>query len=120
MTAQQDIHARHHLVGSERPGQIIIAASTQAADAAVDIAQCAEHQYRRCNALRAQLRRHTEPVHAPQHQVQGDRVLTRIGCAQQAFATVGHTVSIDAVRRELGHELACGDVVVFDDQNAWH
>jgi hypothetical protein len=117
---QQRIDARGHFLGCERLGEVVVAARAQAAHARVDVAERGNHQHRRAHARAAQFGDEFEPVHAGQHAVERDRVVAAGERTFEARASVADAFDLVAGRAQFQRDLARGDGVVFDGEDAGH
>ena len=110
--------ARQQLDEGERLDEVVVAAGAQAAHAVVDLAERADDQEGRGDAVVAHLPHHGDAVDVGQHAVDGDHGIVARGAAAQGFAPRGGEIDLVAGGRELFDELACGFRIVLDDQDA--
>lgn len=112
----QRLEARGQLDERKGLGEIVVGAVLQAADAVVDIAECAQHQHRRGLAALAQRLQHLDAVHFRQHAVEDDgveRLLRRV----EARASVGGDFHGVAVARQALNQEVAHFRIVLDDQD---
>src|SRR5579883_1661012 len=116
--AEQRLQPRQQLDEGERLDQVIVAAGTQAAHAIVDLAERADDEEGRGDAVIAQLAHHREAVDIGQHAVDRDHAIVMRRRAVQRLAARCREVDQIAAGRELLGELAGGFRIVLDDENA--
>ncbi|MGY3364926.1 hypothetical protein ACVWZL_002051 [Bradyrhizobium sp. GM2.4] len=116
--------ARQHLDPGQQLGegigfrQIIVAASAQALDAVVDLAERRENQHWRRIVLVAERADHRQAVALGQHAVDHQHVVIAVLGHGKAFLAVGGVVgNVPDLTKSL-HEVVGGFAVVFDDEEA--
>ena len=113
---QQRLEPREQLAEGKGLDQIVVAAGAQALDPVVDAAQRTEDQRRRADLGGAQRAEHRQPVHARQHAVEDDRVVTARGGEEQALASVARLVDRIAALAQTLDQIGGGFAIVFDDE----
>ena len=116
-TAKQRAEARQEHDERERLGEVVVSAGVQRLGLVVFTVFRGEHQYRRPVACFAQVLAHLEAVHARQHDVENDHVVTVLGGHPETIGTRQGNVDGEAFGFEPAAHRRRHLLLVFDDEH---
>ena len=113
----EDFEPRQELGKCVWLDQVIVTPGTQTAHSLVDLAECADDQYRRVFALVTQTLDQRQAIQGGQHSVHDQGVVVFVQSAVESTCPVLHYVGHVAAFPKRFAEVVGGDGIVFNNQN---